>query len=92
MRNYELVVVLRPTLKDTERKKLIDGIKALLKDMKIVKEEEWGQKPMAYTIKKEVAGYYILFKLETEATIPVGFEQKLLTNENILRHLLLRTK
>ena len=92
MRKYELVVVLRPSLKDTERKKLTDGFKALLKDLKIVKEDEWGQKPLAYTIKKELAGYYIKYDLETEGTIPAGFEQKLLTNENILRHLLLRTK
>lgn len=92
MRTYDLVVVLRPSLKDSERKKLVDGIKTGLKGMKIAKEEEWGQKPLAYTIKKEAAGYYILYKLETEETIPAGFEQKLLTNDNILRHLLLRTK
>ncbi len=92
MRSYDLVVVLRPSLKDAERKKLVDGIKTGLKGMKIAKEEEWGQKPLAYTIKKEAAGIYFLFKLETEETIPAGFEQKLLTNDNILRHLLLRTK
>lgn len=96
MRKYDLVVILRPSLKDTERKKLIDGIKDSLKGMKITKEEEWGQKPLAYIIEKEVAGHYFLFKLETDSsspeTIPAGFEQKLLTNENILRHLLLRTK
>lgn len=106
MRSYDLVVVLRPSLKDMERKKLIDGIKTWLKGMKIAKEEEWGQKPLAYTIKKEAAGYYILLKLETasasnaananaagaEETIPAGFEQKLLINDSILRHLLLRTK
>ena len=106
MRTYDLVVVLRPSLKDAERKKLVDGIKTNLKGMKIAKEEEWGQKPLAYTIKKEAAGNYFLFKLETasasnaanangvgaEETIPAGFEQKLLTNDNILRHLLLRTK
>ncbi|MBU3979182.1 30S ribosomal protein S6 [Patescibacteria group bacterium] len=96
MRSYDLVVVLRPSLKDMERKKLIDGIKTWLKGMKIAKEEEWGQKPLAYTIKKEAAGYYILLKLETDPsspeTIPAGFEQKLLINDSILRHLLLRTK
>lgn len=92
MRKYDLVVVLRSSLKDSERKKLIDSIKTSLKGMKIAKEEEWGQKPLAYNIKKEAAGNYFLFKLETEETIPAGFEQKLLTNDNILRHLLLRTK
>ncbi len=92
MRSYDLVVVLRPSLDDKLRKKLIDGFKTILKDMKFTKEEEWGQKPLAYVIKKEVAGYYYLYKFETENTIPAGFEQKLMAQDNILRHLLLRTK
>lgn len=92
MRSYDLVVVLRPSLNDVEKKKQIAAIKKLLGDMKITLDDEWGQKPLAYIIKKELAGYYYLFKFETENTVPAGFEQKILTNENILRHLLLRTK
>ena len=92
MRMYDLVVVLRPSLTEAQRKKLIDSIKKMLGDVKVAKEEEWGQKPLAYTIKKEAAGYYHLFKLETESVVPLDLEKKLLTNENILRHLLLRTK
>ncbi len=92
MRIYDLVLVVRPSLKDADRKKLIDSIKISLKDMKFTKEEEWGQKPLAYSIKKESAGYYYFFQFSTENSVPAGFEQKLLTNENILRHLLLRTK
>lgn len=87
-----MVVVLKSTLKDSERKKLIETIKNPLAKMKEITEEEWGIKPMAYSIKGELAGYYYLFKLESEEAIPAGFEQKLLTNDNILRHLLLRTK
>jgi small subunit ribosomal protein S6 len=92
MRSYDLVVVVRPSLKDDERKKLVDTIKSFLVGVKFSKEEEWGQKPLAYSIKKEQAGYYYFFKFETEESVPAGFEQKLLINENILRHLLLRTK
>ena len=92
MRSYDLVIVVRPSLKDAERKKLIDTVKTSLKDVKFVKEEEWGQKPLAYTIKKEEAGYYYFFQFESEMSVPAGFEQKLLINENILRHLFLRTK
>ncbi len=92
MRKYDLVMVLKSSLKDVERKKLVDGIKAHLKEMKFTKEEEWGQKPLAYMIRKELAGYYYLFQFETENSISEGLEKKLLTNENVLRHLLLRTK
>jgi len=98
MRAYELVLVTKPSLTEALRKKMITGIKALLKpaspqggDLKIVKENEVGQKTLAYKIKKEINGFYFDFVLEGE-TIPADFEKKLLENDNILRHLLLRTK
>lgn len=92
MRVYELVMVLQSSLSEAQRKKLIDTVKTWLGDVKIAKEDEWGQKPLAYPIKKEIAGFYLLFNLETENSIPLDLEKKLLTNENILRHLLIRKK
>lgn len=90
MRNYQLVLVLRPSLKDADRKKLTDNVKGWLKDAKITKEEEWGQKPLAYKIDKELSGYYLNLLFETEV-VPSGLEKNLLAQENILRHLLLKT-
>lgn len=103
MRAYELILVVKPSLTEALRKKMITGIKTLLKparnasasdaggDLKIVKENEVGQKSLAYKIKKETSGFYFDFFLEGE-NIPADFEKKLLENENILRHLVLRTK
>lgn len=91
MRSYELILVIKPSLTEPLRKKLITGVKALLKDLKIVKESEVGQKTLAYTINREKDGFYLDFVLEGES-IPSDFEKKLLENDNILRHLVLRTK
>ncbi len=91
MRLYELMLVIKTSLSDAERKKLVASIKDMVKDMK-VKEEELGQKPLAYKIKKELAGVYHILHLEGETGIAQDFEKKLLSNENILRHLLLRKK
>ena len=62
-----------------------------MKDLKIIKENEVGLKSLAYRIKKENNGFYWDFFVEGE-NIPADFEKKLLENDNILRHLLLRTK
>lgn len=91
MRLYELVLITKTSLSDSLRKKLITTFKSLLKDLKIVKENEIGEKSLAYKIKRETTGFYWDFVLEGE-TIPHDFEKKLLENENILRHLLLRKK
>lgn len=91
MRSYELILVTKTSLTEMLRKKLVTGVKTLLKDLKIVKENEIGQKALAYKIKRETNGFYFDFVLEGE-NVPTDFEKKLLENENILRHLLLRTK
>lgn len=90
MRLYELVLVLRPSLKEADRKKFLATVKEWLKGVK-VKENDLGQKPLAYTIKKEVAGHYYQLMLEGEA-IAKDFETRLVRNEHVLRHLMLRTK
>ena len=92
MRLYELVLVVRPSIKDADRKKLFETIKGWLKDAKFTKEEEMGQKPLAYSIKKENAGFYVTWQFESEAGVPTDFEQRILRNDSIIRHLLLRTK
>ncbi|HVF69530.1 MAG TPA: 30S ribosomal protein S6 [Xanthomonadales bacterium] len=91
MRLYELVLVMRPSVKEADRKKLLDTIKEWLKDVKIQKEIDLGQKPLAYTIKKEVAGHYYQLMLEGES-IAKDFETRLVRSEGIIRHLMLRTK
>lgn len=89
MRQYRLVLVLKSTLSDSERKKFLENIKEWLSDLKIIKENEWGQKPLSYTIKKQVSGFYLELELEGEK-VPSDLEKKLLTSDNVLRHLLLR--
>ena len=53
-----------------------------------------GTKTIAYAIKKEAAGYYYQWLLETEEekSLPKDFEQRLIRHDDVLRHLVLRTK
>lgn len=90
MRQYRLFVVIKSSLKETERKKLFDNIKDLLGKVKIGKVEEWGQKPLAYPIKREVSGVFAKIEFEGEQ-LAESLEKKLMANENVLRHLLLRS-
>ena len=94
-----MVLVLRPSLKEADRKKLLDTVKGWLGKVKVATENDWGQKALAYVIKKEDAGYYVQLMLEGDPStgsgqesIPGDFETRLLRNDSIIRHLLLRTK
>ncbi len=90
MRAYELILVLRPSLKDDERKKLLTTIKDYLGKPEIVKEEDLGQKTLSYMIKRETSGHYTRLMLEMETEVPLDFEKRLITSDGILRHLFLR--
>lgn len=92
MRTYELVLVLKSSLPEVQRKKILDSIKLWLKDMKIVKEDDWGQKTLSYKIKKETSGYFAVLHLEGENPIVQDLEKRIIGQESILRHLLVRTK
>jgi len=91
MRTYELVVMLKGSLSPEKRKKTTDGIKALLKDTKVTKEDVWGEKALMYPIKHEKSGYYMIWNIETEV-LPADLEKKLYAHDDIIRHLLTKTK
>jgi ribosomal protein S6 len=91
MRSYELVIVVKPSLIEKERKKLLETVKSWLTEMKVTGEKDLGSKALKYRIKKELTGFYYDFLLEGEK-IPIDFEKKLFTSEGILRHLVIRKK
>lgn len=92
MRIYDLVLVFKSSLTEDKRKKLIDTVLSWAKGAKATKTDMWGSKPLSYPIKKEVSGYYVYLIIESEVGVPTDFEKKILAQEDILRHLVVRTK
>ena len=91
MKTYQLVLVLKTSLTDANRKKFLETVKGWFGGAKIAKEEEWGEKTLAYGIRHEKTGFYLNFLLES-AKLPVDLEKKLFASENVLRHLVIREK
>lgn len=89
MRSYELVLVLKSDLTDSEKKKILENVKSYLTNLKVSKEDEWGVRELSYEIKKQKEGLYVKLELQGE-NIPLDLEKKLITSDNILRHLLMR--
>lgn len=90
MRLYDVVLVLRSSVTETTKDKLLDTIKKWLGDAKVAKVEEWGKKALAYPIKKEREGNYVILEVESEDGLKGDFEKRLLMEETVLRHLVLR--
>lgn len=89
MNNYELMVIFTPVLSDDEFKTEQKKYASLVTEAggKIVAENPWGLKSLAYPIDKKTTGLYWVL----EYTAPSDFNEKLkiqlLRDETVLRHL-----
>jgi len=92
MRTYELVVVSKTAQSETARKKMLDGVKAMLKGMDITDQQDWGQKVLSYPIKHEINGYYTFFSFAGNDPIPADLEKRIVNVDGVLRHLVVKTK
>ena len=60
MRRYEQIVILDSDLSEDERSPVFDKLKELIPQYKgfLIDIDEWGQRKLAYDIKKKPRGYY----------------------------------
>lgn len=93
MRAYELVLVTKTTLGETELKKLLETVQKWLGEAK-TSVEKLGKKTLAYPIKKEREGVYVSLTIDYKngTVIPADLDKKLQIEDNLLRHLLIRRK
>ena len=68
MTNYELMVIVDPSLSEADQKKTLQMITKIVKDNsgKIKKEDVWGEKKLAYKINGSEKGVYILLDIDLE--------------------------
>lgn len=92
MNSYYLTLVLKPDLEEKERKSLLDGLvkKIVSSDGKVEKEDLWGNKDLAYPIKKQTKGFYAHFEISADPKNAKGLDKMLKVEEDILRYLLVR--
>jgi small subunit ribosomal protein S6 len=90
--NYETVFILTPVLSDEQAKEAVSKYKKLLVDAgaKILNEEHWGLKKLAYPIQKKSTGFYHLFQFTASGETISKLEVEYKRDERILRFLTLK--
>ena len=89
MKNYETVFILTPVLSDVQMKDAVAKFKKVLTDngAKMVNEENWGLKKLAYPIQHKSTGFYQLFEFSGDSTIVSKLETEYRRDEKIMRFL-----
>lgn len=89
MRDYKLVVVLKSDLKKENKDQILTDIKSWIGEMKDEKIENLGDRKLAYPIKRQRTGEYMVVNFDA-ATIPTDLNNKMRMQEDVLRYLLVR--
>jgi len=90
IRNYELIVIFRPEL---AKEKIDSGVANITR---LVTErggtatiEPWGKRKLAYPIKHQNEGNYVLVKFNSGSSLTRKINSDLRISEDVLRHLII---
>lgn len=92
MKNYELTIILEGKATSAKKKAVLESVEKIVKLFKgsMSKVEDWGVKEMFHEIKKNRQGTYLHIPLELPSESVKQLDLKLKTEENILRHLIVK--
>ena len=92
MRLYESVIIARQDVSTTQVETMVDEFSAIIEKAggSIHKKEFWGLRGLAYRIKKNRKGHYVMFNFETGPEALKEYERVMGLNEDVLRFLNIR--
>ena len=92
MEKYELTVVLDGKVTPAKKKSVRESVEktVTLFKGKVGTVEDWGEKTLAYKIKKSTSGNYLFFPLELDPQEAKSLSTKLNLEESVIRFLLIR--
>jgi len=92
MRDYEVMVILDPSLEERTIEPSLDKyLNVIRTDGGTVENVDvWGKRRLAYEIKKSAEGIYAVITLKAEPATVKEFDRQLTLNESILRTKVLR--
>ena len=85
MNNYESVIIMKSQIEDKE--KIVEDYKNLIKSFsnEEIGIDVVGERKLAYDIKKEKTGYYVVFNYFSEPENIYELERKFRIDDNILK-------
>ena len=88
-KRYETVFILTPVLSEAQAKETVGKFKKLLTGAgaKIIHEEFWGMKKLAYPIQKKSTGFYNLMEFECEGEAIAKLDTAFRRDERVMRYL-----
>ena len=92
MAYYENVFVARQDMSPAQVETLTDSYATLIEESggKVLKREHWGLKTLAYRIKKNRKGHYVMIDVEAGSDAVVEMERQMRLSEDVIRFMTVR--
>lgn len=88
MKKYESVIIVKPTVDDEHLKELEKTFTDIInKQGKLEKVDEMGKRKLAYEVKKNTEGIYVVFYFEAEPTLIAELERNYRINDNVIKYI-----
>lgn len=90
MRNYELVCIVQPDLDETAFNGVVDKVKGWIAEAggSVDKVDVWGKRKLAYLIRKQREGQYVLLNVSLPADATTALERNIRFLEPVMRYML----
>ena len=92
MRKYEVVFIVKP-LEEEAINAVIEKFSKLIvaNGGTVDKEDRWGKKRLAYEIKDEIEGFYVLFYVTCEPACIDECDRVMKITDELLKHMIVRS-
>ncbi len=94
MANYESVLIARQDLGAAQVNTLVSELSEVIKKEggEVVKIDNWGLKNLAYRIKKNRKGHYVLLNIVAPASAISEYERLIRLNEDVIRYMTVKVE
>ncbi len=92
MNKYEIMFIVKTTMETEAASLLANNYKKVITDDKgtVTNFKDMGQRKLAYTINKQVNGFYYVINFNATAETVKELDRRLGLDESILRHMIIR--
>ena len=91
MNKYESVIIINPSLEDEAIKNTVKSFEDLInKEGKVLETNEVGRKKLAYEIKKNSEGYYVVLNFEANPNLVAELERVYRITDEVIKFIVVR--
>jgi small subunit ribosomal protein S6 len=92
MRPYEVIVILEPSLEESQVQAILNKNTEQLQasGSTVNKVDKWGKRRFAYEIAKKTEGFYVLLDITSEPAPMADLDRSLRLADDVLRHKIVR--